>query len=388
MKYDFDSIVERRGTDSIKWNNEYTDQDILPMWVADMDFKSSPKIIEGLEARIRHGVYGYYKIDDTVFQSVIDFMKSRHRLDIEKSDIVFVPGVVTGLNVAMEAILKDGDNIIVQPPIYTPFLNLDTNRNIEILENPLIKKDTRYEMDFENLEEIINERTKAIVIANPHNPTGRVWSAEELARLSSLAMENNILIISDDIHSDIIREGEKYTPIINISEEVKMNSISFFSPSKTFNIAGFSTSVAIIPNKDIRDKFIGVMDRLHIPATNILGKEALKIAYGSCEDWLDELNLYIDGNFKVAKDYIDENIKDLVSYIPEGTYLMWLDFSKLNLSNEKINEALINTGKVYLKNGADYGQGGEGYFRINLGTPRKLLLDGLERIKKTVDSLK
>lgn len=391
MKYDFDTLIDRTRTDSLKWKNlekTYGSEDILPMWLADMDFKTSPEILESFREKINHGIFGYYKIDEEIFQSVINWMEKRHGLRVDRSSLVFVPGAVTGLKIALRAIVKPGDNIIIQPPIYPPFYSLGKGLDLEILENPLVKIDGSYTMDYKNLKTIINEKTRVIVISNPHNPTGRVWGEEELRKLGEICLQRNILIISDDVHSDIIRKNIKYLPISKISDKIGMNSISLFSPSKSFNLAGLSTSFAIIPNKELKKKFIGVMNEIHMPVTNIFGKEGLRAAYDLSSDWLDKLNIYLDGNIKFAKAYIDKNIELVEAYIPEGTFLMWLDFSRLAIDNGTLEKYLIEEGHILLENGEKYGLGGSGYFRINIATPRKVLKEGLRRIKNTVEIIK
>lgn len=389
--YDFETVIDRRKTDSIKWKDideKYGVEDLLPMWVADMDFRTAPEIIGRFKEKLDLGIFGYYKIDDSCFQAIISWLDRRHGFKVDRSWIVFVPGVVTGLNIAALSFLEEGDRAIVQAPIYPKFYNVLKNRGIETLVNPLVLGEEGCGMDLEDLEEKIDSRTRALFFCNPHNPTGRVWTEEELIRLGEISRRKDILIVSDDIHSDIIRASSKYSPLAKLSEDLAQNTISFYAPSKSFNLAGLSTAIAIIPNEAYRKKFIASMEKIHLPLSNTFGKDGLEAAYDKGEKWLDELNDYIDGNLRLAHDYIGENIGGLGSYIPEGTYLMWLDFSAFKLSNDEINRILIREGRLLLNNGLDYGREGQGYFRMNVACPRKTLMEGLRRLEEAVKIMK
>ncbi len=387
MKYNFDKTINRKETDSVKWSkmDEIYGRDMIAMWIADMDFQTSPEIIEVLKEKIETGIFGYYKIEDEVFQSVIDWIDKRHGVKIEKEWIVFIPGVVAGLNLVAENLTQAGDNIIVQTPAYPRFFDLGKNHQIEIISNELKFQDGKFEMDYEDLKSGINDKTKFIIVCNPQNPTGRVWTREELDKIIEISEEKDLIIISDDIHSDIIRCGKKYTPIIG-NKKALDRTISFFAPSKTFNLAGMGTAVAIIPDREIRQKITLAMEKIHMPLTNTFGKDTLKVAYNSGEDWLEELKIYLDENIKYTKEFIEENIKDLGVYVPEGTYLMWLDFSKLGMDNGEINKYLLESG-LLLNNGEEYGKGGEHSFRINMACPKDTLIEGLNRLKLGIEKI-
>lgn len=388
MRYNFDEKIERRGTASEKWNPDEKDiEDLLPMWVADMDFKSAPEIIEDLRKRVDHGIYGYFKLEEDFYDSIINWVKKRHGWNIEKEWIVITPGVVTGLNISVNEFIKEGDQIIVQPPIYPPFYKVIENKKAIALDNKLIKKDGRYRIDFEDLKNKAKV-AKMFILCSPHNPTGRVWDKEELEKIAKICEKNDILLVSDEVHSDLIIGDNKHIPIAMISKEVEQKSITFIAPSKTFNLAGLSTSIAIIPNKDIRKRFEENMERNKIPGANTFGKISLQSAYEKGEAWLEELLVYLEGNMDYAIDYVEKNIPEIKMEKPEGMYLMWLDFRGLKINQESINKTLIEEGKILLNDGSTYGDGGNGFFRLNVGCPRETLKEGLRRIEKAVKIIK
>ena len=293
MKYNFDEIIDRRDTASKKWNpEEEKDGKLLPMWVADMDFKTAPEIIEDLEKRVKHGIYGYFKLEEDFYQSIINWVKKRHGWNIKKEWIVITPGVVSGLNISVNEFIEKGEGVIVQPPIYPPFYKVIENSEALALNNELIRVDGKYKMNFEELE-LQAKHAKMLILCSPHNPTGRVWKKEELDKLVEICEKNNLLLVSDEVHSDLIIGDNKHIPVASISSRIENNSITFISPSKTFNLAGLSTSIGIIANKDIRNRFVENMEKNKIPGTNTFGKLSLQSAYEKGEDWLEELLIYI-----------------------------------------------------------------------------------------------
>lgn len=390
MKYNFDEIIDRKNSDSVKWGNleaDYGDKDLLSMWIADMDFKSSPDIIEALKERVEHGVFGYNYIDDSFYEAIINWVKSRQNWDIKKEWIVFTPGVVPGLSISISRFTKEGEKVLVQPPVYPPFYGVLEGNNRVLNENPLINNDGKYSMDFENLKANLDKDTKLMLLCNPHNPVGRVWTEEELKELGDILIKNNTIIVSDEIHGDLILKGVKQTSFASISKEFEQNSITFMAPSKTFNIAGLKASIAIIPNEELRREYQAEIDTLHISRPTIFGQVGLEVAYNKGKPWLDQAMDYIEDNIDYAVKYIEDNIPKIKVQKPEATYLLWLDFTGLDKTADEINDALINEGKVVLNDGRPYGTGGDRFFRLNIGTPRSILEDGLERIKKAVDSL-
>lgn len=390
MRYNFDEVVNRKNTDSRKWGTleeVYGTADILPMWVADMDFKSADEIIEALKKRAEHGVFGYTWEQDSFYDSIIKWVKRRHNWNIKKEWILFTPGVVMGLNLGVRELVKEGEKVLIQSPVYPPFYRVIENNNRIVNLNPLKDTGEKFVMDYEDLEQKIDKDTKLMMICNPHNPVGRVWTREELIRLGDICIKNEIVIISDEIHSDFILKGHTHVPLASISKELEERTITLMAPSKTFNIAGLATSVAIIPNEELRHAYEKAIEVMEIGNTTIFGNVGFEAAYNHGEEWLDELLIYIEDNIDYAMEYINRNIPEIKVYRPDGTYLLWLNFRGLNKSPEEINEALIKIGKVGLNDGSPYGKEGEGFFRLNIGCARSILEEGLRRIEKAVKSL-
>lgn len=387
MKYNFDEIIDRRGSGSVKWKNleeEYGYKDILPMWIADMDFKSSKEIIESLNKIVEDGVFGYGYLVEGFYDSIVNWVKKKHNWEIKKEWILFTPGVIVGFNIPVREFVKEGEKILVQGPVYPPFFRVMNNNNRIVNNNPLIYNGEKYLMDFEDLKSKIDKDTKLMMLCNPHNPVGRVWTKEELEKLGKICLDNNILIVSDEIHCDLTFKGEKHIPIASLSKELAENTITLMAPSKTFNIAGLSTSFAIIPNEEIREAYCKAIEAMEIGSSNIMGIAALEAAYNHGEDWLNQAMDYIEDNADYAIEYIRKNIPRIKVDKPEATYLLWLDFRDYNMSQEEITDLLINKGRLLLNDGSPYGTQGEGdgFFRINVACPRAMLEEGLKRLKK------
>lgn len=391
MKYNFDELINRKGTDSKKWNNlteDYGSEDLLPMWVADMDFQSPPEVIDALKERVEHGIFGYPFIADSVYDSIINWAKKRYDWDIKKEWILFTPGVVVGLNIGIKEIGEKGDNVVVQTPVYPPFFRILENNERELNPNPLKLDGENFVMDFEALEESINDKTKVMMLCNPHNPVGRAWSKEELTRLGDICIKNDMTIISDEIHCDLTLKGIKHLPIASISPELENRTITLMSPGKSFNVAGLFTSIAIIPNEQLRETFNLSLEKMEIGKVSTFGAAGLEAAYSKGENWINEALLYIEDNMDFAIEYLNKNIPEIKVVKPDATFLLWLDFKALGKTADEVNEALLKVGKIVLNDGRPYGEGGEGYFRLNVGCPRRTLEEGLKRIKQAVDSLK
>lgn len=388
LKYNFDEILNRKDSNSIKWNMpkiEYGQDDILPMWVADMDFKVADEILSALKNPIEHGVIGYDVIPNSFYQSIISWIYDKYNWKVEKEWITFIPGVVPGISVATRELTEEDDEILIQPPVYHPFYRVAKNNNRKIVENKLNFDENEYKMDFQDMKDKITKRTKLAVLCSPHNPVGRVWTRDELREFSEICVENKIIIVSDEIHSDLIYKGHKHTPTASISEKIAMNTITLMAPSKTFNIPGLFASVAIIPNSAIRERYKRALELMEINHANTFSVAGFTAAYSHGKDWMENALEYIEGNADYAVDYINENIKGVKTYKPEGTYLLWLDFNGLDKTSEEINKLLINKGKIMLNNGEIFGRGGQGFFRLNIACPRKTLKEGLKRIKKAVE---
>lgn len=390
MGCNFDDIVDRTNTDSIKWNKldeMYGSEDLLPMWIADMDFKSPKAVIEAMKDRADHGIFGYVYKTDSFSEAIINWVKRRHGWDIKKEWILFLPGVVSGLNIGVRELVEENEKVLIQPPVYPPFYRVIENNNRIINSNPLVHDGEKFVMDYEALESQA-EDSKLLMLCNPHNPVGRVWSKEELARLGEICLKNDMVIISDEIHSDFALKGAKHTPMATISKEIEQRTITLMAPSKTFNIAGLVTSVAIIPNEELREIFEKAIAKLEIGNMNIFGMTALEAAYNHGEEWLDQLLEYIEDNIDYTIDYINKYIPEIKVDKPEGTYLLWLDCRALGKTNDEIEEALLKVGKVILNDGRPYGKEGDGFFRLNIGCPRSILEEGLSRIEKAIKSLR
>lgn len=390
MKFDFDSIVERRGTNSFKWDfykDIFGSEELLPMWVADMDFLAPKKVEEAITKRVEHGVFGYTRNGESYYRSIINWVKKRHGWSIKKEWILSLPGVVPTLSTAILSYTKPGDKILVQTPVYHPFFTVIGGNERVKVENPLIKGKDGYEIDFKDLEEKL-KGVKMMILCNPHNPVGRVFRKDELIKIGELCKKNNVIIASDEIHSDIIYKGHKHTPIASISKELEDITITCIAASKTFNVAGLYASCAIIPNDCLRERFNKKAEALGIGSSNLLGGLALEASYTYGEEWLDELIEYLEENRDYLLDFLAKRIPKIKAVKSEGTYLIWLDCRGLNMDSEELKRFIIHDAKVGLNDGASFGTGGEGFMRLNIGCPRKLLNEGLERIERAVNNLK
>lgn len=388
MVYDFDKVIERRNTHSVKWDNldkSFGADDVLPMWVADMDFPCPQPILDSIEKRNKHGILGYTTRPESLHESIINWMKKRHGWDIKKEWLVYSPGVVTSLNLSVMSFTRPGDSVIIQSPVYPPFFSVVKNNDRIIALNPLIEESGNYSIDFESLEKEMAAGSKMMILCSPHNPVGRVWTKSELDKLAQLCEKYGVLMVSDEIHSDLILPGNKHIPIATVSEYMKQNSITCIAPSKTFNIPGLTTSVAIIPNPKLRLKFLKTINRIGIGMSNIFGIVATEAAYTHGEPWLEELIKYLDDNVNYLLEYFNTNIPEIKVTKPQGTYLVWLDCRALNMDGKSLHRFMIEQGKIGLNNGLDFGPGGEGFLRINVACPRATLVEGLKRINKAVE---
>lgn len=383
MPYNFDKIIDRKQTNCVKHDavsNFFGAENLLPLWVADMDFETPDFIQKAMQKRLDHPVNGYTYFSDAFYSSFINWMVKRHQFSVEKSWLKVTPGVLTGLSLAIMGFTKPGEKIIIQPPVYQPFFQLVESSDRVLVENDLILENGAYRMDFEDLEACIDNETKMIIISNPHNPIGRVWTKEELTQLVDICEKHSIIILADEIHSDIIFEPNRYTPIASISEYAKNNSITFVAPSKTFNIAGLATSLVIIPNEKMHKEYSSLTSRFHVEGANVFGSIACEAAYTNGEEWLDQLLVYLKSNVEMVKSYFSDHLPSIRVIEPEGTYLLWLDFSGLKLTDEKLHRILIEEAEVALNKGISFGAKGESFMRLNIGSPQAIILEGLERI--------
>lgn len=390
MKYDFDEIIDRTGTSCVKWDlaeQYFGEKDLLPMWVADMDFRTPDFIVEAVKKRAAHEIYGYTVRPDSYYQSMIDWIGKKHKWKIEKDWIIFSPGIVPAVNMAVMAYTKPGDKIIVQPPVYFPFFSAVKDNGRQLVYNQLKLKNGRYNMDFEDLEKQIDSRTKMIIISNPHNPGGSAWTKEELSELGEICIKNNILLVSDEIHSDLVIPPFKHTVAANISKEIAAITISMMAPSKTFNLAGMASSSVIISNPKLRNDFQVFLDRVHVGMGNLFGMVASEAAYTFGKEWLDQMLYYVKDNLDYMEGYIKKNITQIKMIRPEATYLVWLDFNELGLSNENLKNFILQKAKLGLNDGPVFGPGGDGFQRMNVACPRSIVEEGMKRLKDAIDNL-
>lgn len=386
--YDFDSIIDRRNTSCAKWDNLvplYGRDDLIPLWVADMDFPTATPITEALRKRIEHNVFGYTFPSDDYYKAIAGWMARRHNWKVEREWITYTPGVVPALSYCVRAFTEPGDKIIIQSPVYHPFYNVIKDNGREIVKNPLKFEDGKYYMDYDDLENKIDSRTKMLILCSPHNPVGRVWKEEELRKLADICMRNNILIVSDEIHFDIVYSGNRHIVLGSISDDIRNNCVVLTAPSKTFNIAGLQVSNAIISNDELRRIYRDELNKDHISAPNIFGGVALIAAYNESEEWLDELLKYLEGNRDFFMSYINERIPQLKAINPEGTYLIWVDCNGLNMNPDELKNFFINKCRLALNDGRMFGEEGRGFMRFNIGCPRFLLKEALERIENGIN---
>lgn len=386
MNYNFDEVIDRSNSDCSKIENLkplFGREDIIPLWVADMDFKSPPAITRALMKRVEHGVFGYTVQSDEYFNSIINWLNRRYSWKTNKNDINYVPGVVKGFSIAIEEFTEVGDNIIIQPPVYHPFRIMTKALNRNVVNNPLILENGQYRMDFDGLRKIVSEKKcKMLIFCNPHNPGGRVWSIEELKELSQICFENEILVISDEIHSDMALPGFTHTPFATVSSEADNNSITLMAPSKTFNIAGIVSSFAVISNKEIRDKYYSFVKKRGLDEGNLFAYTATVSAYNECDDWLDEMLKYVQSNVDFVDSYLKNNIPEIKAILPEASFLIWLDCRLLNLSQNELVKLFVDKAGLALNDGAIFGPGGEGFMRLNVGTSKLILEKALNNLKK------
>ena len=391
MKYNFDTIIDRYNTNSIKWDFAdmfFSVKGLLPMWVADMDFKAPGPIVEAVQKVAEHGIFGYSGIPDSYYDAYIQWMQRRHSWNIEREWIVFTPGVVPALHLLIRAFTQPGDQVVVQTPVYYPFFDAISSNGCERLDNPLQLSNNQYVMDLVDLEKKITPRTKMIILCSPHNPIGRVWTREELKDLGELCMKYDILIVSDEIHEDIVYPGHVHTPFHSISPEFADKCIICTGASKTFNLPGLQVSNIVISSPLLRERFQNTLRSCGIMFPNIFGIAATEAAYHYGELWLLQLLDYLQGNIRFMEEFAMKKIPGLQIYQLQGTYLAWLDFRKCDIVPDKLGSFVREDAKVGLEAGVIFGCKEEGFERMNIACPRSVLNEGLEKIEKAVKRLR
>lgn len=378
MGYDFDTITPRRGTLSYKWDS--APEGVLPLWVADMDFKTAPAIIDALRKRVDNGIFGYTRVPEEYYSAVVSWFSRRHGWEIDPAMMIYTSGVVPAISAIIKALTKPGDKVIVQTPVYNCFFSSIRNNGCEILSNPLVKDGDTYNIDFEDLEKkAADEKARIMLLCNPHNPAGRVWSREELEKIGEICIRNGVTVISDEIHCEFVFDGYRYTPFASVSEEIRRNSVICISPSKAFNIAGLQIANIVAPDEEMRSKIDRAINDNEVCDVNPFGVIATIAAYNEGEEWLGQLLKYIKGNYDYMKDFCERNLPDFPITKLEATYLVWMDCSKLGLKSEQLEERLLKEAKLWLNAGTMYGAEGEGFLRWNIACPRSVLADALNR---------
>ena len=392
MKYNFDEIIDRRNSDCLKYDfavERGKPQDVLPLWVADMDFRTAPGIIERAVADAGFGIYGYTESKDDYFQAIAAWYEKYFDWKVEKKWLVKTPGIVFAIGIAIQALTKEGDAVMIQQPVYYPFSEVIKDNDRTLVNNELVLKDGHYEIDFEDFEEkIIQNNVKLFVLCSPHNPVGRVWTVDELRRMGEICLKHDVKVVSDEIHSDFVYEGRRHYVFSTVDTAFEDISIICTAPSKTFNLAGLQVSNIFIPNVQIRKAFRRQVSAAGYSQVNMIGLHACQAAYETGREWLEELKVYLQGNLDFARAYLKENLPQIKLIEPEGTYLIWLDCRALGLSEEKLEHLIVHEAKLWLDSGAIFGAVGEGFERINIACPRAVLKEALERLHRAVSELK
>lgn len=386
MKYDFDKIIDRRGTNSYKWDTPEEDG-VIPMWVADMDFCTAPAVVQAVTRRAQHGIYGYVTVPEAYYQATIDWFGTRHHWAIERDWILYTSGVVPAISAIIKAFTSPGDKVVVQQPVYNCFFSSIVNNGCEIVDNALIATGNTYVMDYDDLEEKTKDaRVKLLLLCNPHNPAGRVWSKEELSQVGKICAQNHVIVVSDEIHCELTMPGYDYMPFASISPELQDRCITCVSPSKAFNTAGLQIANIVTNHPDWRKRIDRAINDNEVCDVNPFGVEALIAAYNQGADWLEELRQYLWGNYTVLKQYFAQHLPFCQVTKLEATYLVWVDIKSTGLSSDQLTHLLLTEGKVMVNSGTIYGKAqGEGYMRINIACPRARMLEGLKRMAHVIN---
>lgn len=382
--YNFDEVIDRKGSGDIKHDalqELWGRSDLLPMWVADMDFATPSFIVDALKQRMEHPIFGYTATPEAYWQAIIDWVATHHQWDIRKEWLCYIPGIVKGIGFVVNHFTKPGDKVIIQTPVYHPFRLVPQENGREVVFNPLTPS---YEMDFDNLSEVCDERCKVLILANPHNPIGICWSRETLERLADFCHDHHILVISDEIHCDMALFGHKHIPFASVSEKAADCSITFQAPTKTFNIAGIVSSYAIVPNDELRQKFFCWMKANEFDAPNIFAPIATIAAFTKGEEWRRQMLSYVEGNIRLVEDYCHEHMPQIKPIRPQASFLIWLDCRGLGLDHDALEDLFANKARLALNDGAMFGEAGSGFMRLNVGSPRSVIQQAMDQLRKAV----
>lgn len=387
--YDFDKIVDRTGSGDLKHEvlqERYGRSDLLPLWVADMDFETPQFITDALRKRLDHSLFGYTVEPKDYWPTVQRWLKDHHQWDVRREWLTYIPGIVKGIGMVVNIFTKPGDKVIIQPPVYHPFRLTPQGNGREVVYNPLRENaDGSYSMDFDNLAEVADDQCKVLILSNPHNPAGIVWDSDTLVRLADFCHDHHILVISDEIHCDMALWGNKHVPFATVSEKAAQGSITFGAPSKTFNIAGIVSSYAIVPNDDIRAKYYSWLATNELNEPNIFSPIATIAAFQQGEEWRKAMLSYVEGNILFVEDYCKKHLPQLKPLRPQASFLVWLDCRQLGLNHEQLVDLFVNKARLALNDGEMFGQGGEGFMRMNVATPRSVLQQALDQLRQALE---
>lgn len=385
MKYDFDTPIVRRGTDSYKWDSA-ADPEVRPMWVADMDFRTAPPIIEALRRRVDHGIFGYTRVPDSYYDAVIKWFGSRHGWTMEREWMIYTSGVVPAVSAVIKALTVPGDKVLVQTPVYNCFFSSIRNNGCTIESSPLVYADHTYAIDYADLERrAADPKVKVMLLCNPHNPACRVWKREELERVGRICLRHGVTVVSDEIHCELVFPGHRYTPFASICEDFLRHSVTCISPSKAFNIAGLQIANIVCADASLRARIDRAINDNEVCDVNPFGVIATQAAYNEGAEWLDQLIAYLHGNYLHMQNFCREHLPQFPLARLEGTYLVWMDCSSLGIASEALEEMLLSEVKLWLNAGTMYGAEGEGFMRWNIACPRASLQEGLERFVQFVE---
>jgi cystathionine beta-lyase len=387
--YNFDKIINRRDSDALKYNvleERYGRADLLPLWVADMDFETPDFIMDALKARLEHPVLGYGVIPEDYFPCIVDWLKSHHDWDVKPEWLSFIPGIVKGIGFAINVFVKEDEKVIIQPPVYHPFRIVPESLNREVVYNPLKRnEDGSYSMDFDNLAQVVDDKCRMLVLSNPHNPAGILWDKETLRKLADFCSARNIIVISDEIHCDMALWGKRHIPFATVSEAAKQCSITFGAPSKTFNIAGVVSSYSIIPNEQLRTRYYNWLVANELNEPTLFSPIATIAAFRKGEAWRKEMLHYVERNIEYLIDYCQKNLPEIKPLRPDASFLVWLDCRDLKLGHDDLVKLFVDEAKLALNDGAMFGEGGEGFMRLNVATPRALLEQALTQLTHAIN---
>ncbi len=389
MKYNFDKLIDRKGTASVKYDllpPVFGSDEVLPMWVADMDFEVPGFIREAIEKRIQHPILGYTFRPSKLFETVANWIHRRHGWKVDPGAIDFSPGIVPALNMCVMEFTDPGDQIVVQPPVYFPFFSAVTNHGRKLVYNQLVESGGSYEVDFDHLEATFKAGARMFFLCHPHNPVGRVWTREELGRIAELAVRYQVLVVSDEIHADVVLFGEQHIPLASLGKDIADLTLTCMAPSKTFNLAGLYTSTVIATHPELKKRYERILDVVHVGGDNILGQVAMEAAYTHGDDWLDQLLKYLEKNYRMLVKQLNAAVPEITISPLQATYLTWLDFSFLNKTDDELKEFIIHKARLGLNHGPMFGPGGEQHQRLNIATPAKVLQEGIERLVGAVQA--